>query len=245
MAVRVILSDSEDEENIPVRAIRPFKANRVLSDDDTDEESVVNVSLQDHVKPKELDETSPLQVNHKRAPRQRVIVSDDEEDNSLPSSSSNDSDSSSVYSEPEGDYDDPYSPVHINQRRPPKKRVVDLDRGTGNQDEADSAKAFIPSSLPKEATSKIGNDETVRKETLEKDKENKSPAPQPPSAPEKPSLMVPQIAPVVRPLVQPLKVPPTVAAKAPSGPMNETFSVAHTRPALLKQLEYVKVTFSY
>jgi len=284
MAARVIISDSEDEENVPIRTIRPSKTKRAIYSDEesiTEDESDISSIVYVGQEEEELNKThSPLQLNRKRVPGQRVIVSDDEEEEQTDATASSDASTSShnssasfhdssasschsrgsycefysVYSEPQGDLDDSNSPVHPKKcPNAPKQRVIASD----NEDETDTARIFIPSSLPAEEspreTQKTSNkdatekdmlekdNKAVKKETLEeKDKENKSPDPQLPTAPDKSSL-VPQLGPVSRPIVQPLKVPPTVTNK----PLNETFSVAHTRPALLKQLEYVKVRVSY
>jgi len=263
MAVRVIISDSEDEENVPIRTIRPCRTNRVIY---SDEESITDESDVSYVGPEEeLNKThSPLQVNHKRAPGQRIIISDAEEEGQtdtttsntshISSTSSHDSSASefySVYSKVQGDLDDSNNPVHTKHLTTPKQQVID----SGDEDETDTARTYVPSSLPAEETLRettsqkaaIGKEilekdkEVVGIETLEKGKENKSPDPQLPTAPDK----LPQLGPVSHPVVQPLKAPPTVAAMAPSRPINDTFSVAHTRPALLKQLEYVKVRLSF
>ena len=264
MAARVIISDSEDEENVPIRTIRPCRTNRVIYSDEesiTDESDVSYVGTEE-----ELNEIhSPLQVAHKRAPGQRISVSDDDDEEgqtdtttsnaSHNSSTSSHDSSASEFSKPQGDLEDSNSPMRTNYLTTPKQQVIDL----GDGDETDTARTYIPSSLPAEETPRetngekaaIGKEiiekgkEVVRIETLEKDKENKSPAgPQLPTAPEKPSLLSQQ-GPVSHPVVQPLKAPPKVAAMAPNRPINDTFSVAHTRPALLKQLEYVKVRISF
>ena len=254
MATRVIVSDSEDEENVPIRTIRPSKTNRLIYSDEESFTEESDVSSIVYLGPEEeLNKThTPLQVNNKMTPVQRVVVSDDEEQTDATTSSSVSASSrdsrDSYYSEPERDLDDSYSPVHTNHRKTRKKRVIDSDQDTDNEDETDTARTYVPSSLPIEETPKTSNkgaiNTAVRKETLEKDKENKSPDPQPPSAPADKPLLLSQLGPVSRPIVQPLKVPPVVTT-VPHRPMNDTFSVAHTRPALLKQLEYVKVRISY
>ena len=225
MAHRVI-SDSEDEYDAPIGKSKVNRNNRIIDSNDEDEDSVDNPDINSFSSSSSSSDVysesesianesfSPLQVAHKRMARQRVILSDDEEED--PSLSQPDA------------------------RKPASTKKVE------NEDDKDASTTASVSSrevMGDEANTPEGTGkERTEKSSVsgESNKENTSP-PSNNLLPEKPAIVpllgVTQAKP---PLVQvPAKgAPQAVAAAQTQVP---AYQLSHTRPALLKQLEYVKV----
>ena len=177
-----IITDSSGEEDGP--NINSFTS----ASSDVNSEPEVN-----------LDETfSPMQVLHKRFPKQqRNLLSDDEEDDPLP-----------------------IRPVS-NKEKAKDRDTPDLHSETANND----------------INTHEGAGREEKDDSEEANKENKSP----------PLHNLPSGKPVTVPmlgasLAKPLSQPPVMPTKVAAQRQVPTYQLACTRPALLKQLDNIKVS---
>lgn len=220
MAHRVISSDSEDEYDTPIQH-RPIRSNQIIDSTDESEDS------------------------------------DNPDINSFSSSASSD-----IYSEPESSMYASLSPIQVTRRTMSKQRTIMSD---DEEEESDSqlSEDRKPTSGRFENKDKPENNsvrseasnsevnspgEEQREVSKETNKENRSPLPQ----------NLPLEKPMAKPIqgysqaVKPMNQTRLMPAKALPQPVlipptqnqlpHDQYHLAHTRPALLKQLDNVKVS---
>ena len=220
MAHRMISSDSEEEYDAPIQH-RPIRSSQIIDSTNESEDS------------------------------------DNPDINSFSSSASSD-----IYSEPESSLNASLSPIQVTRKTKSKQRTILSD----DEEESDSQPHPQPNEGRKPTSSKVENESTLennsvcseasnsevnspgdeqREVSKETNKENTSPLPQnlPPEKPmAKPTQGHSQATPVNQMQVMPAKeLPQPVLIPATQNQVPQ-YQLAHTRPALLKQLDNVKVS---
>lgn len=251
MAHRAISSDSEDEHDTPILRNRPIRSNRLADTDDEDEEltnpDINSFASSIHSEESNLSEPAnpdidsftssiysepesnlsesfgPLQVARKRTSKQTIIVSDDEEVIDISNESTE-------------------SPGNIDKAEIEDDKILLEDNSLHSNVTERSA------DIPGRVITKVNTTEESEVEEREEQinaKENNIPSSSSllPAMP----LTVPVLdASRTNPISQ---LPPAIVDKVPPQTVTtakqqqaSTYYLAHTRPALLKQLEHVKVS---
>ena len=259
MAHRVISSDSEDDDyDVPIGKSKVIRNKRIVDSYNEEEDSVNNphISSFSSSASSEVDSEpesnanesfSPLQAAHKRMTKQKVILSDDEEED--PS-----------FAPPKDDRKPAIDKKMIKQRvilsdeeedssfSPPKDDRKLVGNKVDNKDALTTANAemnvqLVSREVVGDEVNTQEEEETVEERTESSSESNKenTPPPSNSSLPEKPAtalvLGVSQAKPLVHvPAKEGLQTVMTAQKQVPA------YHVAYTRPALLKQLEYVKVS---
>lgn len=232
MAFRVINSDSEDEDDVPMRKNKPARNNQVIESSDEscnpDIDSFSSSDVYSEPESNPNESFSPLQVTRKqRRARQKAILTDDEEEDPSYAPSNEAKEAISNKGNAIESREESKSEVEDNSSESVNSIITTNGGELGGTEEDNSL----------EGTGKEREDDNK-----ENNKENTSPSSHK-LPPEKP-LFVPMLASsqatsMIQPLVVSAKRPPPAVTHTQAP--NSTFSLAHTRPALLKQLEYVKV----
>lgn len=257
MAHRVITSDSEDDDVIGKSKV--IRNKRIVDSYNEEEDSVDNPDINSfssstssdvYSEPESIsnESFSPLQVTHKRMAKQRVILTDDEEedpsysppkDDRKPAINTRMAKQRVVLTDDEEE-DQRFSPSK-DDREPAINKVDNKDASmTGNakMNAQLGSREVVGGEVN---THEEGTGEERTESSGESNKENTSP-PSNSSLPEKPAtvpvLGVSQAKPLVTCTTLAKEVPQAVVRSQQQVP---TYHVAYTRPALLKQLEYVKV----
>ena len=223
MAHRVISSDSEDEYDAPVQKNKPIKNNQIMDLTDESEDSdnpdinsfssSASSSSDIYSEPESSLNVSLSPIQARRTMKQRTILSDDEEDdNSQPS---------------EG------------------RKPTSNDKGNSENKDTPGNSSVHSESSSSEVNSPREEQTEVSKEI---NKENTPPLPYnlPPKKPVVKPVQVPsQAKPMNRVQLMPAKGlpqdPQSVLIPATHNQV-AAYQLSHTRPALLKQLDNVKVS---
>ena len=230
MAHRVISSDSEDEYDAPVGKNKVIRNNRIIDSNDEGEDSVDNPDINSfssssdsssdvYSEPESTpnESFSPVRVAHKKMANQRVILSDDDDDSfSLPRDARKPSSNKEKLENKE------------NKDTSTKAMNVQLSsRGVVG------GEFNTPEGTGKERTENCGDSSESNKENTLPPSKNLLAG----GVPEKPATVpVLQVSQAKLPIMKaPQAVMMTAQKQVP------TYHLAHTRPALLKQLDYVKV----
>ena len=234
-------SESNPNESVSLSQVTQKRRTNQRVATSEEEEADPSFSISKEAATNEHEDTrmmAPVNTN------KGVINSSDEAGDDLDSSSS---ESGDAYSELESNINESASPLHMTQKRTLHEKVIISDDEQEDPSFSPTRKPAINIEMGSTRSGELDRDEvkTSESQLLQREvngnKENTTP-PSNNSPPEKP-LIVPVLGTLqTKPTAQmqglPSKKPPQVMTAPHKAP---TYPLAHTRQALLKQLDYVKV----